>query len=214
MDLSTLAARVDAVYARSDPASWPDPHADREPSEEEYSRMTHPERYAMVALRAQAWVEVLGSLPGINAEPAVGASLGTGFSGGTRLTSRTPGTLPLLVLERAVQDFDDVPAVHVSVDRPEVEIERVPDCGCDACDYGSANLVEAFDDTVADVLNGLVVLQGDGWRGTWTPDGGGVSGAPGLPELDQVLDWGGRLFAGESVALPEGVNALVNARWL
>jgi hypothetical protein len=214
VDPATLTERVNAVYARSDPPSWPNPHQDREAGDDEYSRVTDPTRYDVVAQRARAWVRVLGSLPDIDAEPVAPKSVGPRFDRGVRLTSRETGTLPLLILEHDSTGAEDVPMVCVSLVEPEIEMGRVPDCGCDACDLGSADVVSGLDETIIEALNGLVLMLGTNWRGTWTPDGGGVGGGPGLPEFDQVMDWGRRIAGGETVAFPEEVRVLVNRPWM
>ena len=211
---STLTDRVNAVYARSNPTSWPDPHQDREATAEEYSRVTNPEKYFIAVLRARAWVQVLASLPDIDAEPLEVELLGAHFNGGVRLTSRRADTLPLLLLERDLTDAGDVPVVCVSMAESDIEIGRVPDCGCDACDFGSANLATGLDETIVEALNGMILILGANWRGTWTPDGGGVGGRPGHPELDQVMAWGRQLSRGEDVSFPEDVRVLVNSPWV
>lgn len=39
--------------------AWPDPHYDREPAPEEYSRNADPGKYRILVDRVQAWVNVL-----------------------------------------------------------------------------------------------------------------------------------------------------------
>lgn len=211
---STLTDRVDAVYALSNPTSWPDPHQDREATTEEYSRVTNPEKYSIAILRARAWAQVLESLPDIDAEPVEAETLGSHFSRGLRLTSRRADTLPLLILESDPRSTGGIPVVSVSMAESDIEIGRLPDCGCDACDFGSENLVEGLDGTIIEALNGMVVMIGTNWRGTWTPHGGGLGGGPGHPEFDQVMTWGLQLSRGENVSFPEEVRVLVNGRWI
>ncbi|WP_407320151.1 DUF6226 family protein [Isoptericola halotolerans] len=213
MDLSGLTARVDAVYERAAPPSWPDPHAAREAAPEECSRVTDPQRYRVAALRARAWAEVLGDLPDVDAGPAGADVLSDRFDRGVRLVPRRPGTLPLLLLERDGDDAD-VPAVVVSMAEPDVELGRMPDCGCDACDVGSEDVLDGVDETILEALGGVVVMRGRHWHGTWSPEGGGSGGRPGCPEHDQVMSWGRRLARGEPVALPDGAQAWVSASWL
>ena len=62
--LAVLLARVDGLDARAlaalDLPAWPDPHPDgAPPREEEYSRVTEPQRYRIAAARARVWAEVL-----------------------------------------------------------------------------------------------------------------------------------------------------------
>ena len=43
-----------------------------------------------------------------------------------------------------------------------MRIGNYPDCGCDACDFGSDDLLEEIDDSVLDVVSGLFTYR---WRG-------------------------------------------------
>jgi len=61
-DICFLLPAVDEACARlrGDLADWPDPHPDGRPAgEEEYSRVTEPERYRLLAARSDAWVEAI-----------------------------------------------------------------------------------------------------------------------------------------------------------
>ena len=127
--------------------------------------MTDPGRYGIVHARARVWADRLGEVPGVRVEPLAPAPLDEDgllgrFDRGVRVTSARPGTLPLLLLERdaPVPGTDGLLAVlHVSVVRPEVAVAMLPDCGCDACDTGSEDLLGAVDDAVGWVVGGPVV---------------------------------------------------------
>lgn len=59
-----LVALLDDVESRFITAgghrqAWPDPHTDRDPVEDEYSRVSRPERYVILEARRQAWVDAL-----------------------------------------------------------------------------------------------------------------------------------------------------------
>ena len=59
---SALLPAVDEAFARlrGDLADWPNPHpGGAAPAEHEYSRVTDPERYRLLAVRADAWVEAI-----------------------------------------------------------------------------------------------------------------------------------------------------------
>ncbi len=199
-----LQAAVAARYARLGPPAWPDPHpGGAEARDEEYSRLTDPERYALVHLRARTWTEVLAEQLDTDVEPVDAES-----TRAVRITSARPGTLPLVLLER-----DGPPAtLGIAVARPGIVLATWPDCGCDACDRGSDDLLEAIDETVGRIVGGpLTVLRGPGWHGEWFADGG--AGAKNA-DLDWVLDVGRRLAAGEQVRLPPGTEALVGQSWL
>src|SRR5918994_5459876 len=56
-----LTARVDAAFdvTGQDLARWPDPHPDRSPRDEEYSRLSDPAKWRIVGARADAWLMTL-----------------------------------------------------------------------------------------------------------------------------------------------------------
>ncbi|WP_353940868.1 DUF6226 family protein [Streptomyces sp. HUAS MG91] len=164
MDQQELRAAVDEAFADTgaDTPAWADPHPDREPLDEEYSRCLDPGKYRILAARADAWTRVLCGLGLAAAEP-VGDPAG--------LWRRTPD-LPLsepVLLRPARADavplvfgfgaIDDVPrtVLVVGAGEPAVPVERLPDCGCDACDDGSAGLLERLDDAVVAVVTGALV---------------------------------------------------------
>lgn len=97
----------------------------------------------------------------------------------------------------------------------ETRVEEYPDCGCDACDHGSTDVLEAVDEAVLAVVTGpYVALRHDAWEADWHPEGGssGHSGA-GI-EHDAAMEWCRRLAEGEQVPLPEGTTAYVGCGWL
>ena len=61
--LPRLRAEVARRYAALDLPAWPAPHPDgAPPREEEYSRVTEPQRYRIAAARARVWAEVLAEV--------------------------------------------------------------------------------------------------------------------------------------------------------
>ena len=219
MRLDELTARTVAAYDALGLPTWPNPHPDdAEPRDEEYSRVTDVERYDVLHARARAWAQVLGALPDVTVDDVDAASLGTADRG-VRLTSSRPGTLALLLLEsdRRRIDGEDVPAtLRVAVERPDVVLDDRPDCGCDACDFGSAELLDAVDEAIGHVVGGpIVLLRARRWSAVWYPDGGEMSadGTAG-PDFSSLMRLGRRLAAGEQVRLPRGCEALVGHSWL
>lgn len=228
-----LRAQVESRWAALGQPSWPPPRDPMDsPADEEYSRVTDPGRYRIVHERARLWAQVLGELPGVGVE-----QLGPGeipvvagdrplhaltYERGTRLTSARPGTLPLLLLERGVPrpedlqpDVDAMAVLHVCVARPEVGLTAQPDCGCDACDTGSEDILATIDEHVLIAVGGpLAVLRGRGWEATWHPDGGSSGGRGRGPDHTKVVDLCRRLAAGESPRLPRGTEAIVGRSWL
>lgn len=218
-----LQARVASSYADLALPSWADPHPDRRsPAEEEYSRLTDPQRYRIVHARARVWAATLVDVLGVRREtlsPTPRSDAGPeAFDRGVRLVPRRTGTLPLLLLERDVPTPTgdaSLAVLSIGVVRPDLVVERQPDCGCDACDCGSEDLLEAVDETVRSVVRGpFVVLRGDGWHARWHPEGGSASGVAPRTEFRTLMDLCRRLARGESVALPRGTEAYVGRGWL
>jgi hypothetical protein len=222
--LDELRAQVAASYNRLGMPTWPNPHPDMAPPrDEEYSRVTEPDRYRIVHVRAHAWADRLADLPEVDVEVLAPAPLDDDghlgrFDRGLRLTSSRPNTLPLLLLERDVQwsGVDGSLAVlHVSVVRPQVAVAVLPDCGCDACDFGSDDLLQAVDEAIATVVGGpFVVLQGSGWHALWHPDGGSSGGTGRVPDHRGLMELCRRLAGGERVRIPAASTAYVGRGWL
>lgn len=222
--LGELAARVAASYGKLAMPTWPNPHPGMTPArEEEYSRVTDPERYGIVHARARAWSAHLGELPGVRVETLAPAPLDAEgrmgrFDRGVRLASPRPGTLPLLLLERDAPVPDHaapLAVLHVSVARPEVAVTMQPYCGCDACDTGSDDLLDAVDQAIGSVVGGpYVALRGAGWHAQWHSEGGSSGGDERAVDHNGVMELCRRLAAGQDVRLPEGTEAYVGRGWL
>ena len=105
--------------------------------------------------------------------------------------------------------------LHISVVQPEIALEMLPDCGCDACDWGSDDLLRAIDQTIGHVVGGpLVALRGKGWHAQWHPNGGSSGGTGRGPDHAQVMRLCRRLAGGADVRLPRGAEAFVGRPWL
>ncbi|MET0417968.1 MAG: DUF6226 family protein, partial [Actinoplanes sp.] len=129
------------------------------------------------------------------------------FTGGVRISSPRPGTLPLLLLERG----GELAVLRIAVVRPEIDLITLPDCGCDACDRGSDDLLEAIDETISAVVTeAFVALRGQGWHGHWHPGRGSARDA----DLHWVMQVSSRLAAGEDVRLPPGTEAHIGKPWI
>lgn len=197
-----LRARVEAAYAVLDLPSWPDPWPDRKPPDEAYSRETDPERYRIVGARARTWATVLQEALGVVVEDVDPA-------GSLRVVSPRPGALPLLLVS------EDPTVVRVSLADPEWPLDLVPDCGCDACDSGSASFLATLDDIVAEVVQGpTVLLRGPGWHAHWGPETRSAGGSPSHPDFDHLMELCRRVGEGESVDLPRGARVAVSRSWL
>lgn len=197
--IDELRARVEAAYAVLGLPSWPDPWPGGTPDDAAYSRVTDPGRHRVVAARAQVWASVLRADLGVLVEEVAGS---------TRLASPQPGTLPLLLVAEET-------LVRLFAGDREWPLELVPDCGCDACDAGSADLLRALDDTIADYVQGpTVLLRGSGWGAHWGPDTRSAGGSPGHPDFDGLMATCRLIAAGEPVDLPRGTLVAVNRTWL
>lgn len=226
--IEELQAAVEERYAALGMPAWPSPRPDdREPTEAEYSRVTDPGRYRIVHARARAWAGVLQEHLGAGAVPLDGVGsraarpdLPPVVTRAVRLAAARPGTLPLVLVESDLpQDGEPDPlaVLVVAVADPSVEVTTVPDCGCDACDSGSGDLLEAVDDAVRQVVGGpFVALRGEKWHAEWHPEGQTSGWEPGAAVTDHELvqEWCRRLAAGEEVALPPGTTTYVGGSWL
>lgn len=155
VDVGELQDRVASQFDRLDLPRWPDPHPQMvSPGDDEYSRITDPERYRIGRARARAWAAVLEDALDVRTEtltPASEAGVDSegAFDRGVSLIPSRPGTLPLVLLERDVplRTADaTLPVVHVGVLRPDVVLEMQPHCGCDACDSGSSHPMRGPED--------------------------------------------------------------------
>ncbi len=217
VSLDELTARTTAAYDALDLPSWPNPHPDgTEARDEEYSRVTDVRKYDVVHARARAWAQVLGTLADVSVDELDATAL-DGYDRGVRVTSSRPGTLPLLLLESDAREDEDVPAtLRVAVVRPDVVVDTQPDCGCDACDFGSADLLDAVDQAIGRAVGGPYVwMRARHWSAAWYPDGGEMSAdAAAGRYFSSAMRLCRRLAAGEEVRLPRGCEAFVGHAWL
>ena len=221
-DWDELQRRVAAVYDAQGLPAWPNPRPDMaEAAPEEYSRVTEPGRYRIVHARSRAWRDTLAELPGVSVETAEPDAAAVGLATGVdqrcvRVSSSAQGTLDLVLLEQDVRlasGEGTLAVLRVAVEQPDLVLDAQPDCGCDACDSGSTDLLEAVDEVVRRVVEGpLVVLRGDGWGADWSPDRAGSHGL-GVDHQDAIRLCE-RLAAGEDVRLPDRTAAFVGLSWL
>jgi hypothetical protein len=223
-ELGDLQAKVAAAYARLGMPSWPNPRPGMQsPRDEEYSRVIGPGRYRIVHARARLWAEVLCQQPRVDAASLAPAALDREgrlgkFDRGVRVTSPRAGTLPLLLLERDAPLPGQAAALavlHVCVVTPDVAVAMLPDCGCDACDHGSDDLLSTIDEVIGHVVVGpFVVLRGNDWDAQWHPNVGRSGGAGNGPDHSETMQLCRRLANGEDVRLPADAHAFVGRSWL
>jgi len=187
--------------------SWPDPNPERMPDEETYSRVTDPGRFQVLLGRLDAWVTALEQLGAASAERNVSIEWAERAGGRSwrvdRLVPVGDGTMPLVVGRMSHEDVLDT-GVFLGCGEPVIEIERFPDCGCDACDSGSQDLLDHLDRYLLSIVTGQFRLLNRGSQIVVTlADGGG--GARGLPE---------RLNAEDVLADPTGWQEFTGQAWL
>jgi hypothetical protein len=191
-----LLPAVDAAFARrrGDLADWPDPHpGGAAPNEEEYSRCEDPGRYRLLGVRADAWVEEIVSAGLGSATPVAPDGIAWAGDQHLRPTRATVlrgrhGSVPVVVAWASMEDVDDT-VVLVGVGEPTHLLDRQPDCGCDACDTGSADLLSTVDGAFVLALSGGVHVVREGDRVvTRTLDGWSASGGFERGEQQRWLD--------------------------
>jgi hypothetical protein len=221
--LADLQARVASRYEGLHLPTWPDPHAGMTPPrDEEYSRLTDPARYRIVHARARVWAaaleQELGARPEAISPRGAPDAVAEAFDRGVRLVPPRAGALPLILLERDAPTpagRTTLSVLEVAVGRAEVVVERQPDCGCDACDSGSSDLLDAVDTIIRRVVGGpFVVLRGSRWHAEWHPDGGSAGSDGRGPDFRASMDLCRRLADGEVVDLPADTEALVGSSWI
>ncbi len=197
MDESVLLREVEArfvVTAASTPG-WASPHPEREPLEEEYSRVSDPAKWRIEGARALAWTLALTGL-GLASREEVGAGgVATSKRGGWRVVPRAAGALSVLVVgTRSVDEL--LVGVELHAGEPPVVVLG-PDCHCDACDSGSADVLETQDDAWLELVSGaLVHLEAPGRVLTTSRGGWSESRSPGAagpePGASRLADREGR----------------------
>ena len=182
---ASLLPAVDEAFARlrGDLADWPDPHpGGRSPAEDEYSRCLDPGKLP-AAGRPRRRMGRGRSRPLGSASRDAGRSRGRcgGWASprwrrpGSPRARAPRGTQPIVVGIAPSQGADEA-FVQVGVGDPVEVLERQPDCGCDACDTGSADLLETVDDAFVLALSGGVHVVREG--GTGRRAGPSTGGAP------------------------------------
>ncbi|MEV4487732.1 DUF6226 family protein [Micrococcus luteus] len=160
--------------------------------------------------RARVWAEVLAEagaavapdpVRGIPFDEAGRADLAVPVDRALRVAppADVEGASPWWLLETDVPQDDDggvLPVIRVAVGAPGQVHAVLPDCGCDACDPGSDELLEAVDQAV---------VREDG-----TAEG--LGRVPGWP-FEALTDACRDLAAGGRPRLPRGTEATVRAGW-
>lgn len=171
---------------------WPDPHTDRGPADDEYSRVTNGEKWRIISARADAWLSVLGDAGVATIERDVSvvwrSEPRTRITRSDRAVPRRAGALPLVIARSTVGDVPDA-GVTLGVGDPAECVAWIPNCGCDACDSGSQNELSELDQVVIGVVLGTFRRLTAGRRQITQLHAGGwsASGSFRQREVDAIL---------------------------
>ncbi len=159
-------AAVDAAFVETGRGldGWPDPHPDRMPLDEEYSRVTNPQRWKILAARAEAWFAAMAAAGVAEIEETAVAWQEQPRIPVDRTFRAVPlasGAIPLVVAWNRIEEVD-WPAVVLGVADPAEVLAVIPDCPCDACDSGSQGALDELDEYVLGVVSGAYRKL---WRG-------------------------------------------------
>jgi hypothetical protein len=205
-----LVEAVDAAFGVTGRGlvGWGDPHRRREPADEDYSRVTDPDKWRIVGARAEAWCSTMSDL-GLaviqrSAEVRWVEKPGTVISSAERLVPRAAGALPLVVAHSRVGDGVGV-GLTLGVGDPAVLLSLSPYCGCDACDGGSQEVLDDLDDHIFGVVSGTFRRLTSGERQITSI--GTSTNWSGMPE-----DLDSRAFLADPA--PDGWDQLAGTSWL
>lgn len=146
---------------------WGDPHRDIPPSEDEYGRVTRPNRFRIVAARALAWERALSGYGGAIVRHPKGdlewiVEPRFKIDRASVIYPLQSGALPLIFGYSASSSELDSDTCAVGAGSPPVLLGIIPDCACDACDSGSENLIATLDKWVLSVVNGSLLVEASG----------------------------------------------------
>jgi hypothetical protein len=200
---------------------WADPHAGGQPRDEEYSRCLDPGKYGILQARVEAWEQVLTTrrIATIRdtpptAEVWIGALRGADeWLRVQRLDSTVAGGLSLVVATTRVDGASFGFDLGIADDAGDpVYLYSVPDCGCDACDTGSADLLETLDGWILAVARGGVLhARGDDGQATRTIDGWQSQSRARESRTSHVVDVS---WLDDSRPVPEEVRRWRGRPWL
>jgi hypothetical protein len=206
---SELLAAVDTAFSITARGmrAWPDPHPDRSPLDEEYSRLLDPAKWRIIGARADAWFVALVDAGVAVVEPSASVQWriepGTVTSRVDRLVPLARGALSVVVARSRLGDVADA-GVTLGVGDPAVCVDWFPHCGCDACDSGSQSELDCLDDRIVGIISGVFRRLSNGER-IITVDGEDAwsgSGRYARREVEAII------------ADPSGWEELSGASWL
>ena len=163
-EICELLDDVDAAFAvtGAHTPEWPNPYqGGPEPDEEAYERSTNPEKFLIVVARARAWTKVLLDRGWAREASRVDWALRPMEPGGTDtvLEPAADGAVPLVLTAHPPVDSDHPFNVTIAAGNPAVRLASLPDCACDGCDSGSADLLKDLDMWVLSVVDGSLEVD-------------------------------------------------------
>jgi hypothetical protein len=163
-EMCELLDDVDAAFAvtGADTPGWPNPYKDGpEPDEEAYERSTNPEKFLIVVARARAWTRVLLDRGWAREASHVDWALRPMEPGGadTVLEPAADGAVSLVLTTHTPMDGAHPFNITIAAGDPAVRLASLPDCACDGCDSGSADLLKDMDMWVLSVVDGSLEVD-------------------------------------------------------
>ena len=159
---------------------WPDPHPDRSPLAEQYSRLLDPAKWRIIGARSDAWSKALTDNGVAVIERDVSVDWqdppGPAITRTDRIVPVAAGALPIVVARSRLDDIDDA-GVVLGVGHPSVLVALFPDCGCDACDSGSQDELDHLDRHMLGIVAGRFRRLTRRGRQITTIDADGSSGS-------------------------------------
>ncbi len=156
---------VEAAFARTAVGleRWDDPHPppERMVADDEYSRVTNPAKWRIVGARADAWIDATVSL-GLatvvrDTDLRWAAPPGPAVTSTHLLAPVVLGGLQLVICKSRIENVEDAGialGMRSGALDDAVGFTFVPDCGCDACDSGSQDVLDEIDGYLRSVVTG------------------------------------------------------------
>jgi hypothetical protein len=167
--MEELLAAVEAAFAITSQGlePWPDPHPDRVPLDDEYSRLSDPAKWRILGARVDAWLVALvdAAVAHVSRDVPVRWRVepATHVSRSDRVVALAGGALPLIVAHSRLGGIEDA-GVTLGVGDPATCVAWFPRCGCDACDSGSESELDDVDRHLLAVVAGTFRRLTDGKR--------------------------------------------------
>ncbi|MGO1285776.1 MAG: DUF1990 domain-containing protein [Brachybacterium sp.] len=186
--LLQLLADVEDAFAQTgtDTPGWEDPHLTtdgdaRDSLDEEYSCCLDPGKFRILWSRAEAWTRVLTARGWADAADGEDREHidwviqpGADRYRTAVIRPRRPGAQPLVLARTAPDDAAGstdlessealINGLVIGIGDPAIPVSTTPDCGCDACDSGSRDLLEELDRTILSVVDGsFEAVLSPGW---------------------------------------------------